>query len=241
MIHIKNLYGGIIYTSQKGENIQEAVKEAIRMNISLVESDLSNTNLANIKLRHVNLEGANLENANLQNADLRDVNLQDAYLRNANLQNANLRGSILMGAYMKGANLQGVNIYYAILLNADLQGAKNISYIPLMCPSDGAFIGWKKVRCDYNDYLIKLCIPEDAKRSSATSNKCRCSKAEVLEITNLKNGKHVSKVRNYNYGVTTYEVGKIVYPDFFDKDRYNECSNGIHFFINKQDAIINCY
>ena len=34
-----------------------------------------------------------------------------------------------------------------------------------------------------------------------------------------------------------YKVGEMVYPDSFDEDRWNECSNGIHFFINKQEAI----
>ena len=29
----------------------------------------------------------------------------------------------------------------------------------------------------------------------------------------------------------------MVYPDAFDEDRFNECSNGIHFFIDKQLAI----
>ena len=36
---------------------------------------------------------------------------------------------------------------------------------------------------------------------------------------------------------TLYKVGEMVYPDSFNEDRWNECSNGIHFFINKQDAI----
>lgn len=35
---------------------------------------------------------------------------------------------------------QGAN-----LGDANLGDAKNIPYIPLSCPSDGAFVGWKKV------------------------------------------------------------------------------------------------
>lgn len=31
--------------------------------------------------------------------------------------------------------------------------------------------------------------------------------------------------------------GETVVPDSFDEDRWNECSNGIHFFITKQEAI----
>ena len=104
----------------------------------------------------------------------------------------------------------------------------------MACPTDGSFIGWKKV----NDYLIKLQIPEDAKRSSATTNKCRCDKALVLGIYDL-DGTETEKtiIINNNYTKTIYEVGKMVYPDSFDENRWNECSNGIHFFIDKQSAV----
>ena len=106
--------------------------------------------------------------------------------------------------------------------------------MPFACPSDGAFIGWKKV-CGN---LIKLEIPEDARRCSATSQKCRCDKAKVLSVWNMRLEEEVSKVVNHAYGQDTlYKVGKMVYPDSFDEDRWNECSHGIHFFINKQDAI----
>ena len=143
---------------------------------------------------------------------------------------ADLSCADLSGAYLSGADLRG----------AYLSGAKEIPYIPLACPSDGAFIGWKKV---YNGapYLVKLLIPEDAKRSSATSLKCRCDKAQVLAITNLDGSDcgrtQVVNPEGYERAETLYKVGKIVLPDSFDDDRWNECSHGIHFFINKQDAI----
>ena len=80
-------------------------------------------------------------------------------------------------------------------------------------------------------------IPEDARRCSATTQKCRCDKAKVLGITNIKTNEVLESVVNSNYHETTYTVGEMVYPDSFDEDRWNECSHGIHFFINKQDAL----
>ena len=123
----------------------------------------------------------------------------------------------------------------AYLRDADLSGAKQIPYIPLACPSDGAFIGWKKV----GRYLVKLEIPEDAKRSSATTNKCRCDKAKVLDIICISDNSPIDlqEITCFNYHKTIYKVGEMVYPDSFDEERWNECSHGIHFFINKQDAI----
>ena len=135
---------------------------------------------------------------------------------------------------LDGASLDGASLNRASLNRASLYGANDIPYIPLACPSDGAFVGWKKVQC----YLIKLEIPEDAKRSSATSRKCRCDKAKVLDVTDLTTNKPITEVTNITYSPhITYKVGEMVYPDKFDDNRWNECSNGIHFFINKQDAI----
>ena len=79
------------------------------------------------------------------------------------------------------ADLSGADLSGADLRGAYLSGANNIPNIAMACPTDGSFIGWKKV----NGYLIKLQIPEDAKRSSATTNKCRCDKALVLGIYDL--------------------------------------------------------
>ena len=159
---------------------------------------------------------------------LRGADLRDAYLRGADLRDADLGGADLGGADLRGAYLGG-----AYLRGADLGGATNLSFIPLSCPSDGEFIGWKKI----STKLVKLLIPSDARRSSATSNKCRCDKAKVLEITDLDGSNPITSLTSYQYAETQYVVGKMVYPDSFDENRWNECSHGIHFFINKQEAI----
>ena len=162
--------------------------------------------------------------ANLRGANLRYANLRYANLSRANLSRANLRDADLRNANLDGANLR----------DADLRDAKNIPYIPLECPSEGSFIGWKKI----NKILIKLEIPEDARRSSATTKKCRCDKAKVLGFYDLNSTElNIDKIINNSYNTCEYIKSEMVYPDSFDEDRWNECSHGIHFFINKQDAI----
>ena len=168
-----------------------------------------------------------IEEAVKRGADLGGADLCGAYLRGADLCGAYLRGADLRDAYLRGADLR----------DANLGGAKNVPFIPIACPSDGTFFGWKKVNQFGYSYLVKLEIPEDARRSSATSNKCRCDKAKVLAITDLEEKETFSWVTNKEYAHCTYKVGEFVYPDSFDEDRWNECSHGIHFFINKQEAI----
>ena len=175
-----------------------------------------------------------LEEAVKQGANLDRANLYGANLTRANLYGANLDRANLDGANLDRANLYRANLTRANLYGANLDRATNIPFIPFACPSDGAFIGWKKV----GHCLVMLEIPEDARRCSCTSQKCRCDKAKVLGITNLDTNESVSEIKNTSYSpAVTYVVGEMVYPDSFDENRWKECSHGIHFFINKQNAI----
>lgn len=120
---------------------------------------------------------------------------------------------------------------------------KDCHGLPLVCPSNGSFIGWKKLKDIKGDwYLAELEIPADAKRCSAGGYKCRCDKAKVLSIKNIFNNSNVESVLHepwtslVNQSIL-YKVGEMVYPDEFTEDRYQECSHGIHFFIDQESAI----
>ena len=242
-MEIRNIYGKTLYSDDSCSTKLQLVKKAVKEKISLYEADLRGANLRNANLRNIdlrradlrntNLEFANLEYTNLRNADLRNANLIGANLWNADLRNANLISANLRNADLRGANFEFAHLQFANLIDADLIGAKNVPYIPLACPSEGSFIGWKKVE----NCIIKLKILENSKRSSATTNKCRCDKAKVLSITEINTEKELAEITNTNYKPLTYKVGEVAIADKFDEDRWNECSNGIHFFINKQEAI----
>lgn len=121
---------------------------------------------------------------------------------------------------------------------------RNFTYTPKYkhYPSDCDFVGWKVIKDAQTQplYLVKLLIPKDAKVSSWIGDKVRADRAYVLNIYN-QDGKEVQEVTakcaiNDDI-ITTYTVGKYVYPDSFDDDHRNVCSNGIHFFLDKQEAI----
>ena len=172
---------------------------------------------------------ADLRNADLRGADLRGADLFYADLRNADLSNANLRNADLFYANLSNAKLRDAD-----LRGANLRGAENVPYIPMVCPEEDEFIGWKKA----SNKIIKLKIPKNALRSSATTRKCRCNKAKVLEIYNLDGTvADEREVRSDYDNDFIYAVGKTVKVKDFDTDRWNECSTGIHFFINRQEAI----
>lgn len=203
--------------------------------ISIRDVCLRDADLRRLDLRWLDLQGASLLNANLSGTILRDANLHDANLHAANLQHADLKGADLQYADLKGADLTGANLHGANLTGADLRNAKldganmygSVGFY-LQCPETGAFIGWKSV----GKHIIKLQITEMALRSSATGRKCRCSEALVLSIDDGA----LQEVINYNFFRTVYKVGEIVRPDRFDTCRWEECTNGIHFFITRKEA-----
>ena len=187
-------------------------------------------------LRCANLENADLEYVNLKYADLKYANLSNTDLRYTDLRYTNLSHADLSYSNLSNSNLSNANLSNADLSSANLKDIKtNIHTIGynLACPEEGSFIGYKKA----NGCIVKLLILEDAKRSSATTSKCRCNKAKVLDIENIETGKKVNEI-NSNYDINfIYRVGEIVHVDNFDNNRWNECSTGIHFFINKENAI----
>ena len=180
------------------------------------------------------LRGADLRDADLRGAYLPAADLRGAYLRGADLRDADLRGAYLCYADLRGADLCYADLRDADLRGADLRDAKNVPFIPYACPDFGMFIAYKKA----SGYIVELEIPEDAKRLSATTSKCRCSKAKVLRILDFdRTIADVTEVRSSYDRNFIYKVGEIVSVDNFDEDRWNECAKGIHFFISRQEAI----
>lgn len=182
------------------------------------------------------LNGEGGECANLRGADLRYANLYNIDLRCANLRGVDLSGANLNSANLSGASLYNANLYSSNLNNANLNNVKTNMYTigyNLACPEEGSFIGYKKV----GKYIVKLLIMEDSKRNSATTLKCRCDKAKVLDIEKIDTGEKIESTPS-DYDINfIYKVGEIVKVDNFDENRWNECSTGIHFFMNKQNAI----
>ena len=169
-----------------------------------------------------NLCGADLRNANLRNANLCDADLCGADLRNADLRNANLRNANLRNADLRGAeNTDSVtwNIYTA--------------FYPLQCPERGAYTAFKKA----HGLIVELEIPADAMRSSATSRKCRASKARVISITDVSGNPAGDSVASDYDSNFVYRVGEMVEVPDFDTDRWNECAPGIHHFITRAEAL----
>ena len=227
-IEIRNRWTGSVvfeYTKE-GNTITETVLDAIRRGADLRGADLRGADLRDADLCGAYLCGAYLCGANLYGANLYGADLCDANLRGANLRDANLRDADLRDANLRDANLRGAN-----LRGANLRDAKGCY---LSCPTEGSFIGWKKA----SGHIVKLRIPEDARRSSATGHKCRCDKAYVMEIQNMDGTKATEDTVRADHDKNfVYTVGATVEVPDFDDNRWSECAPGIHFFIDRRAAV----
>ncbi len=236
---MKNTINGVEFeiapnADLRGANLHDA---------NLIDADLRDADLRDADLRGANLRDADLRGANLRGANLRGANLRGAYLDGAYLRDAYLSGAKLIDAYLRGADLSGANLIDAYLSGAYLSGANlsgaylsgaNLSDAKLpafQIPQTGALTVFKKLHAGK---VAMLRIPEDARRTATPiGRKCRAEFADVLQIWDAEG-------REVESGVTRneckYRVGERVHPDSYNDDVRVECTNGVHFFLTREEA-----
>lgn len=221
---------------------------------------LIGSNLRFVKAREAIFDESTLTGARLSNSDFSKVDFGGASILGTTFCSSNLTCASFVDAKIAGADFNGANLMNAnfdgakidrVHFSTDISVARNLPFIPPVCPESGSFIAWKvgltkgydsciTNPLDYDHVVIKLEIPEDAKRSSGDGRKCRCSKAKVLEIRSITepDKTYESAVSVYYDVKITYKVGETVTPDAYDENRWNVCSNGIHFFMSREEAIM---
>lgn len=137
----------------------------------------------------------------------------------------------------------------------NMEDCVNVPYMPMACPEEGEFIGYKIASSEQMmsnmpsfimpyenngpaNVLVTLKIPADARRSSAGGRKCRCDKAKVIGLEFFGKDFKGAKVAYSKFDVRfKYRIGEEISVPFFDENRWHECAAGIHFFINRKEAL----
>lgn len=172
-------------------------------------------------------DGADLSNSKLtgcvfKGASFRGAKLIGVDFRNADLTNCDMRGANLTCAWLEGAKLSGI-------LHDD-----TTIHFKMRCPETGAFIAYKKC---YEDRVVMMLVPKEAKRVSGTSDACRCDRAKVLTITSFDFTERFDWANSLVDENFIYRRGEWVYPDRFTEDRWCESTYGIHFWMSREEAI----
>lgn len=188
------------------------------------------------------LKGAKFNDSYFGCNDFRHAHLHETDFSNSDFTLANFGN-----AHFENTDFNGSNLFEANLLGASgltsIRYNNATKYFTLQCPATGEFEAYKKVcaKPDGDICLVKLLIPEDALRSSATSDVCRCSKAKILSITDMDGAKEYKKIRNLYDSFDVYEVGKTIKAAHFNKNRWSEYGAGIIFCMNPETLTDNNY
>ena len=186
------------------------------------------TRFMNCNFSHVSMIGGNLWRADLNGCDFHDVDMTHVKVDAANFSGSTFGRVNFREIYGSPIPFHNVDLY-------DCQEIPERIYNQFNILPEGELIGWKRLD---NDFIAKLLIPADAKRSCSSRRKCRASYVKVLIVDkadDLSYGNYIG--HSVSYPETVYEVGNFVYPDWFDENKWHECSNGIHFFITREEAV----
>ena len=235
------------------------------------ECDFSNATVLSTSFKRASFEYGTYEEAVFDRCDFSIASFEDCVFKNTvfshcKFTKARLTNCIFINCVFSDCRLgyRGIPTF----CGGEITRCEYVPYIPMACPESGPIIGYKKAMAFDNtgvhrgwiDVIVKLEIPEDAKRSSALGRKCRCDKAKALGIYNIVQffdpvgvleNKHIGDKMSdetvaYSKFLSApgsglmsfpYKVGQWVEPDEWDDNRFNECSHGIHFFINAQEAV----
>ena len=213
------------------------------------DSIFINCNFSGALMYYANMKHCHFYRCKFCNTDLHGSYMQHTVFDKCMFNKANLCYADANCSRFNRCNFNKASINDSTdFTNADMDMPKNMPYIPMVCPEEGEFIAWKK--CYYSidgtedmikGCIVKLKIPANALRSSALGRKCRASEAIVLAIQDIRGkdlGVGIEAFSEYDQDFK-YRVGETVKPRLapFDRDRWRECSAGIHFFINRQEAV----
>lgn len=206
--------------------------------------DMAYTVFTNCKFRSIAFTYTNLHNSNFAGCKFdcswfNFVNLNGVKFLYTNVECARLHSSEFQSCVFSNCEF---DIDYQT--NCDFTRAVFIETnfnVPSHVPDTGSFIGWKKAKITYDEdveyYIVKLRIPEDARRSNAGMDKCRADMAYVEDIQDL-DGNSVDKVVESMWDSKfKYQKGQTATEPNFCENRFEECAKGIHFFLNRNDAV----
>lgn len=194
--------------------------------------DLSNTDLSNSDFKNINFRSCKFDNAKLHNSKFSNCDFSGSSFKDADLFSADLRGCDL-----SNTDCDGTDFFAALLWGAKLDGLSDTDrtkFFRNYCPQEGYIFGYKKC---FNERMVQLLIPKDAKRCSATTNACRCDKAKVVAITDLDKKESFKEAMSYVDQNFIYRLGETVYADSYNDDRWHDSSHGIHFWMTFEEAL----
>ena len=213
-------------------------------NCKLISTSLHDCEFLNSRFLFDNFIKSEIVKCNFGHCLLSNIQFSNVDLNNCNFGDVDFNLIYFLGCCLDSISIAYMEAYWVCekiikFLDCHIEHCTGLPYIPMTCPEKGSFIGYKKAIESENNFMVivKLQIPAKAKRSSGTRRKCRCSEAKVLSITSPDGKeKYDTAVSDFDNNFK-YKVGDIIKVDDYDENRFNDCSRGIHFFMNREEAV----
>ena len=224
------------------ETLREKLKERKEgellnlRDMELSDADLSGWDLSWVDFSLTSFHRVSFDHADMHSCAVENALFDDCSFRGTNFRQADLKGAAMRYDDLSGADISGADLFSAVLEHANLTGVisdENTKFFHLYCPEKGAFLGYKKC---FNNRLVQLLIPADAKRTSATMNSCRCSKAKVLSIKSFDYKEEYDEAWSLVDENFVYRKGQWVEVPDFNEDRWMDSTTGIHFWLTREEA-----
>ena len=224
------------------ETLREKLKERKEgellnlRDMELSDADLSGWDLSWVDFSLTSFHRVSFDHADMHSCAVENALFDDCSFRGTNFRQADLKGAAMRYDDLSGADISGADLFSAVLEHANLTGVisdENTKFFRLYCPEKGAFLGYKKC---FNNRLVQLLIPADAKRTSATMNSCRCSKAKVLTIKSFDYKENYDEAWSLVDENFIYKKGEWVEVRDFNENRWMDSTTGIHFWMTREEA-----
>ena len=219
------------FRNKEGEAYLDLTYISIRTK-KLEGMDFSRVDFSNSDFKNVNFRSCKFDNAKLQHTKFENCDLSGSSFAYADLFAADLRTCDL-----SGSNFDGADFFAALLWEAKLDNllvTDRTKFFRNYCPEEGYIFGYKKC---FNERMVQLLIPKDAKRCSSTTNACRCDKARVVAITDVNKKESYKEAMSFVDPNFIYRLGEMVYADSYNEDRWYDSSHGIHFWMTFEEAL----
>ena len=192
---------------------------------SFNDSYLKKANFAYSALTDALFHRTNINGANFMHVSTFRAQFVYSDIRNTKFNNANINYTSFIRCQIPFANFKDVSTdeYTTFRENDGSYENTNMPDLPMICPEEGSFIGYKIGTYDdftRERFLIKLEILADAKRLCGDTRICRCNKAKVLDIIDIETNEHVNMCYSFFDFTFKYIVGEIAEVDEFDDFRF---------------------
>lgn len=217
--------------------LEQAHSDKVLTQLTMSNGDLSGIDFSGIDCSWWALTDCVLDGCDFSGGSIAHGRFERCSFRNARFIRCDMEGADLRGADLTNADISGARLFSAWLEQAKLDGVvhdENTQNFRMRCPETGAFIAYKKC---YENRMVMMLVPADAKRTCATNNACRCSKAKVLTITSFDFKERYTWANSLVDENFIYREGEWAIPDRFTEDRWVESTYGIHFWMTREEAM----